>query len=820
MSADRDARRQVLAGAWRRRHPDRAETVRLLLEMRQFDAALESLRLIVETRPDQMAGAFEALAENRHSLQDLPAHGYDDEVAALLTVAKARLRTVPREEAARIARQILLVEPADPDVRWPAPLEAFVAEYAGTEAGHLAAVDIVAANVSRASLERLAAIARENAGTAIGAKALYSRGFHLAHNATELDERTRHDPTDRFLEVLAIVGELESGRYPDSEPVRTALKLVFGFSTYEPEFAPANVDRFVQAAEAFLAAHLEYRKPGDDPQAFFIADKLVPLYVRRGDDPVRAVDALFGRLESAAGNDPARLELIRDLRVRFYVFPHDWFGSESVLSDRMDELRTKARALLESTVRSSGQGASHRRALAELATLHFADGHPREARALYDEYVRTYPGSPYAWVAAMRAGLCAQQLGEEPAVTAARFRAAADRFGSSPLAVTPLRVLAGRAAEAAGDFAGALADYEAAFRAWPAPSSWMGALDPWPRRAAQNLGIERDAVQARIAELRRTVEASGGSVLERGRWLLAQGRHEEAIATLAPLIGAVPGPIPDEARTLSHRARLERALDALDIEHPRGSRASALRELDALGREPWTFGSTAAGITKATLAALEGRADEADALMRTALDAWLNGDKGTSPVAARGPLERDAVAIRNTVFLPRGGGVYASRRWGATQFGAAAPFLIIDPDIPVRMRDGSDAVVSAFHPVPGHDNVLFLSSGRRALLERVMSALGGQKRHVPQSVMAVPNQPAGAAVDVRAFWSRYFHVRPGHWGGWIFETFPVLLGIDFADEALTKAAARVRIGYEGATVLLEKRDGAWVATGLTNEWIE
>lgn len=57
-------------------------------------------------------------------------------------------------------------------------------------------------------------------------------------------------------------------------------------------------------------------------------------------------------------------------------------------------------------------------------------------------------------------------------------------------------------------------------------------------------------------------------------------------------------------------------------------------------------------------------------------------------------------------------------------------------------------------------------------------------------------------------------------GGWIFETFPILLGVDFADDALTRAAARVRIGYEGATVLLEKRDGVWVATGLTGDWIE
>jgi tetratricopeptide (TPR) repeat protein len=725
---------------------------------------------------------------------------------------------MPREEAARIARQILLVEPADPDVHWPAPLEAFVAGYAGTETARLAAVDIAAANVSRASLERLAAIARENAGTAIGAAALYRRGFDLAHNASVLGERPGHDPTDRFLEVLTIVRELESGRYPDSEPVRKAPDLVFGFFAYEPEYAPANVDRFLQAAEAFLATHLEYRRPADDPRPFFIAQKLVPLYVRRGDDPVTAAEELFARLESAAGNDSGRLERIRDLRVRFYVYPHEWHGRDSVLLDRVDELRTKARTLLESMIHAPGQGAWHRRALAELATLHFADGRAREARALYDRYVRTYPGSPYAWVAAMRAGLCARQLDEDPAATAAGFRAAAERFGTSPLAVTPLRVLAGRAAEAAGNFAGALADYAAALDAWPA-QVWLGALAPWPRRAAEDLEIERDAIQARVVELRRTGEAAGGDALERGRWLLAEGRRQDAIATLAPLITA-PGPVADEARTLSHRARLERALDALDVEQPRGDRASALQELDALAREPWTFASTAARITNATLAALEGRADEADAVMREALQAWLAGDKGRAAAGPRRALEREALAIRDAVFLPEAGGVYARRSWEATEFGAGAPFLVLNSEIRVRRRDGAVVVVSSFDPLPRRDNVLFLTPGRRALLERVMTALGGRKQYVPQSIMAVPNQPAGAAVDVRAFWSRYFHLRPGHWGGWIFETFPILMGIDFADEPLTKAAARVRIGYEGATVLLEKRGGAWVATGLTGDWIE
>jgi hypothetical protein len=85
--------------------------------------------------------------------------------------------------------------------------------------------------------------------------------------------------------------------------------------------------------------------------------------------------------------------------------------------------------------------------------------------------------------------------------------------------------------------------------------------------------------------------------------------------------------------------------------------------------------------------------------------------------------------------------------------------------------------------------------------------------------MQPPNQPVGGSMGILAFWNKFFPARPGHWGGWMFETFPQVDQIEFVDADRTKANARVTIGYEGCTVVLEKDHGTWIAKSLTNRWI-
>ena len=85
--------------------------------------------------------------------------------------------------------------------------------------------------------------------------------------------------------------------------------------------------------------------------------------------------------------------------------------------------------------------------------------------------------------------------------------------------------------------------------------------------------------------------------------------------------------------------------------------------------------------------------------------------------------------------------------------------------------------------------------------------------------MQVPNQPAGGSLAVLELLKRFFPARPGHWGGRMIETFPMITQIEFTDAARTRAAVRFTVGYEGATAILEKKDGVWTFKEMTNRWI-
>lgn len=84
--------------------------------------------------------------------------------------------------------------------------------------------------------------------------------------------------------------------------------------------------------------------------------------------------------------------------------------------------------------------------------------------------------------------------------------------------------------------------------------------------------------------------------------------------------------------------------------------------------------------------------------------------------------------------------------------------------------------------------------------------------------MDTPNTPDGPSRTVLSLWRKTFWARPGHWGGRIFERFPIINEIEFVDGARTRAAVKIRGGYTAAQ--MEKRDGAWTLTELTNFWIE
>ena len=800
--------------------PDHPDTLALLMETRRYDDALRVLRTIVDTRPEYMAAAFNALGFNSREMVSDAARNYGDTLRTIVADARKRKDALTHDRAAEVARALVNVESElarAPD-KWRTLLAAFVAEYAGTEPALLAQVNLLTDRIGPSMFDALDAFIRDHPQTNAAASALYAKGFHLGHNASAFGERAGHDPTDRFFRVHEIFKELRSGRYPPSEWVEKAASLVAEFSTYRPAYAPGNVDRVLAALEDFLPVLESSEDSTRGSIGYIIGAKMGELYKLKGEDTIAGIEGVFDRFERRAKIPDA----VKLLKAEFYLRPSE----RAVDPKDWPSLRAKGRSTLESLV-ENGATVHRRRALATLARFRFGEGDVDAARLLYSRYLNEYPESDYAWVAALRVAQCTESLGDaEKAIQL--FQQAAARFDANPLARSLGQAYAGRAAEAIGDFTRALEFYRLALGSWDldygaryslfssrqwAPGQMVASIDDFE--------VRRDALTTRIGQLKQSTELPGGALIERGRWLIERGRWNDAIAPLSAFLSAhVSSPLAGEGRLLNHRARLELALETADADKPSTNIAAALKGLEVLNSEPPDFATCAARIALATLRFLTASVDDPDTTMAEALKAWQGLDKSAVPAARSGALERDVVEIRNAVFRPKGDGVFQSGRWNAFKWeSATSPYLIVNPGLRVKSSSGEITTIVAYDPFPEFSNVLFLDAGRRAILERVMVKLGGTKRRAWTQVMETPNQPAGASLDVLSFWKKSFWAQPGHWGGWVFETYPIISEIEFIDAARTKAAVKVTVGYSGATVQMQKKNGVWTAQQLTDFWI-
>ncbi len=800
--------------------PDDPDTVRLLMELRRYPEALKVVRRIVDTRPESMARAFEALGVGigvREIGADA-AHDYRDMLTSLVADAQRRASSLPREQAAQLQRRLVTVksELSIGSNVWRSLLTSFVNEYAGTEAALLAEVDLIDDANAAARMQALDAFVRTHPGTTAAAKALYLKGFSLGHNPIIHGDRPGQDPTERFFRVVDVANELRSGRYPPSEWVDKAQTLIVDFFTYQPKYAESNADRMLSTLERELPSMLEQYEAESEQNSitYLIGRRMGDLLALKG-DAVDGMDQVLDRLERTThGTDAVRL-----LRAQLYLSPRDARTIDNVRSD----LRAKADELLTTLMDGPAQQ-YRRRALWMLAELRFGDGKFEAARPLYQKFADGYPDDHAAWVAALRVGQCAESLGVRDA--GSTYRKAAERFKATPEAYALGRVAAARVEEALGNFSQALEDYRATLSAWDRGDPDRYSLDgsrarPIDGMARVDIVARRDALPARIAELQRSLAVAGGVLVERGRWVIGQGRWADALAPLTAFLKEHrSSPLAPEARALARRARLEQALDLVDADKTTADVDGAIAALKVLAAEPPDFVVCAAQIALATLALLEGKSGDPDALMAGAMKTWQALDKPSR--AERSALEQDVLAIRNTVFRPKGDGIFASAqsRWNAFEWNkGAAPFVVVDSDLHVKLPTGEETTILANDVFPDMPNIVFLDQERRALLDRVMLKLGGTKRRAWTRVMDTPNQPAGASVDVLTLWKKSFAARPGHWGGWVFATYPILGEIEFIDAARTKATVKVTVGYSGATVQMEKKDGVWIARELTNFWI-
>ena len=801
---------------------DRAATADLLFKSGRNAEGLTALERVVASRPSEMAAAFAAVGSKAREFAGDKAHNYAERLRAAVAAAQRQLPSMPREEAADLARALMSVETelnrSNERDGWRRRLSEFVSSYAGTRAATLARVDLLTDRIGPQMLDALDTFVREHPGSEAAAKALYQKGFHLGHNATSFGEKSGADPTERFFRVLEISKELRSGRYPASEWVEKALSLVTSFFAYKATYAPGNPERILAVYEALLPELLaEYEANATrDSISYVIGSRMGELFKLAG-DPLPAIEAVFDRLERQATNP----NTVRLLRANFYLRPND----PVIEAKDRPALKLKAAPVLEALARES-RGAEQRAALAALATLRFGNGELEAARQLYQQFVQRFPNSDYAWVAALRGAEADEPANPKRAAEA--FRRTAAQFKSNPTAAVLGHAYAARASEAAGDFRGALSAYEAALAAcdedYGPRYSLFSRRTPAPGEpfvTTDSGEVTQERLQSRVAVLRRTLTDTGGALVERARWSVEHGRWDDAVAAAREFASAHgKSPLAAEIRYLGHRARLEKALEMADADQAGAQAGPALDVLDALTREPVDSAVAAAKLALGTLIYLSGSKGDPDALVRAALADWQSMDTSQKPAAPRGPLERDVVEIRNVVFQPNGAGVFASGKgWNAFRWEGNAPYRLVSPQLRVKQADGTRSVVMAYDPFPEFTNVVFYDAERRSLLTKIMLKLGGTKKRPWVQVMQTPNQPAGAAVDVRTLWSRSFWAQPGHWGGWVFETYPIIGEIEFIDAARTRATVQVTVGYSGATVQMEKINGGWVAKELTNFWI-
>jgi TolA-binding protein len=800
--------------------PDAVETLRVLLAQNRVEDAIAVTKRILATHPERTLPALKAIADDGHRFSD-QARGQREALQQIAGQARRGLEALPREDAARLEREIIRIEVRQPSApganAYDEALDEFLKKYDGTEAALVTSVDVLLrGRVSWQQLDALDAFARAHPRSVAGAKALFDEGWQLTVNIPITGVEPRgSDPTERFLRVVGIVKELENGSYPSCEWVDRAPELVTGFFASNPSFGPGNAERLASEYVAFARAHLKTATPdvSSSSLGYFLTTRLAALFKTQG-DPLGAVERILDALAKETGNPDFTY-----LKATFFLRTGIDEPSQRIA------VRARAREVLR-TLSEAGGDLPHRKALATLACLELEDRDYADALAHFTRYALRYPSSPYAWIAALRVGESQDALGDSRSAVAS-YRRAASGYSSVSIAQVLGHEYAARNLEALGDFAEALTEHEAASRSWNPDYGFEYSL--YSRRVPvagaamtfeQAAPITRDALAARIAQLRASLAHPSGVLLERGRWLLMQERRAEATDTFTLLLQRFPdSPLAAEARYLSHRAQLESALAAANVENAARDPSVALTQLAGLSREPYDEATCVAGVARATLLASEQR-DEARTTMTEALTRCRTHSVRSARTTPPSALEADVVAVRNAVFLPLGGGVYGSRGWNAFRWPVSLPpFLLANPALLVKTADGAQTQMVLRDPFPGLDSVVFASGEQIQMLNSVITALGGTKRFVPASVMATPNQPAGPAVDIMAFWNQFFPARPGHWGGWEFEAYPRIASIEFLDAARTKAAVPVTVGYSGATVVLEKRDGVWRAIALVNEWI-
>jgi tetratricopeptide (TPR) repeat protein len=563
----------------------------------------------------------------------------------------------------------------------------------------------------------------------------------------------------------------------------------------EPSSSPQNIETLLAAYQTLLDRHLKLVSPEDVNVAVGILARMAELKRLKGAE--HGLDTVFANLDRR----PDQAGVGGYLKAMLYIRPMN--------DERRDEKPILLKKVLEALIEAqeSGNRLYQRRSTAILASLYFAERDFTNARDAYRLYVQRHPDSPWSWVAALRLGQSLDQLGDARAAVEV-YRDVAVAHAKHAVARTFGRAYAARSLESLSRFDEALVELERALQGWdpefgPIYSLSMGFPGIPPALMMDDL--RKEQLQLRVAQLQGSLNAANGRLLERGRWLLDHGRPTEALLPLEEMLQSSRDPrTAAEARELIHRARLRRALDWVAAV-PNPDVPAAHAELDLIVRDGPDAVTLAAKVAKASILWRQNAASDAETLMQEALDEWQSHQ---SPIAGPvTPIGRDVTAIRNLLFQFDDEPIYG--RWAGSRNGrrsSTAPFIVVNPDVRVRLVDGTERVYSISQGLAVKERVLFLPRSALSLLRAIHMRLEGENFVAPSRV--------------RQFWSRFFPVGVSMGATLVLESDPHIRDIEFLDAGRTRAAARVAIGHEGTTVILERDDaGIWKAVRLTSTWI-
>ncbi|MCC7186527.1 MAG: tetratricopeptide repeat protein, partial [Acidobacteria bacterium] len=740
-------------------------------------------------------------------------HGATDRDAAASALRPAVERVQgalgdwPAEDAARAAQALVRIESAVQLIsreQWRPRMRQVAARFPGTRAAAVIDVDQLSSeNASTPQrIQDLDHYWRTHPGTAAGAYALWQKGFQLHVNVPITGVELRgSDPTPRLLQVAAIVKELESGPYPDGEWREKAPELISGFfvsSEPSPAYTPENLDKAIGVYEDFVRARFatDSRYGLESSLTYVIETKLAALYERRG-DRTGGVERFYADLERS-GRNGVLAKLARGLFL-------------ARRGPQQTEARARGRAVL-TELATSGGGAEARRAAAELAMSFIDAGDRVAAMSHLDAFLARWPDAVWAWMAHVRRGQLHYDAGAWP--EAARSFTAAARVGAHPPAAVIGLTLAARSLEAGQRFAEARDAYQEARQRFDARFAAYGPTYRWDvllPEGANSLkafsSIAPEMLESRADRLSLALSRPNGARHARAAWLLEAGRLDDARANAAG------------DRALEREIDFEQALTFADAASSAPDDAAALRILAALRgslEDEWMF---AGQILQSAIEFRQGRRDNARQTLTAPLKDWLRLQRSRIP-ERQSDVDADVAAIREVLFRPRGDLSLYHEGWNAFTFPEVlSPFQIVRADLSVVLPGQAAVTRTVWQTFPDLPNTLLLESEDLARLSRILVTIGGTARRIPQGVMETPNQPIGTARDLMTFWNSSFASRPGHWGGWVLDTFPQISRITFLDAARTKALAAVTIGYSGGTVVLDKVDGRWIARRLIDLWI-